>query len=74
MVLRNSAQKQFAYFWQSIWVAVIAIEIERMQIHFLSDVFEAVAIVVSQTPYFLIRLMSLLGVQKNYSEVKQRKL
>ena len=45
-----------------------------MQIHFLSDVFVAVAIVVSQTPYFLIRLMSLLGVQKNYSEVKQRKL
>ena len=74
MVLRNSAQKQFAYFWQSIWVRVIPIEIERMQIHFLSDVFEAVAIVVSQTPYFLIRLMSLLEVQKNYSKVKQRKL
>ena len=39
MVLRNSAQKGFACIWQSKWFGVIAIEIERTQIHFSSDVF-----------------------------------
>ena len=47
MVLRNSAQKEFACIWQSKSVGGIAIEIERTQIHFLSDVFVAVGIMVS---------------------------
>ena len=47
MIFRNSAQKDFANIWQSKWVGVIAIEIERMEIHFLSDVFVAVTVVVS---------------------------
>ena len=47
MVLRNSAQKEFACIWQSKRDGVIAIEIERTQIHFLSDVFVAVPVVVS---------------------------
>ena len=47
MVLRNSAQKGFACIWQSKWVGLIAIEIERTQIHFLSDVFVAVGVVIS---------------------------
>ena len=47
MVLRNLAQKEFACIWQSKWLGVIVIEIERTQIHFLSEVFVAVAIVVS---------------------------
>ena len=47
MVLRNSTQKEFACLWRSKWVGVIAIEIERTQIHFLSDLFVAVAVVVS---------------------------
>ena len=34
MVLGSSAQKEFAYIWQSKWVGVIAIEIARTQIHF----------------------------------------
>ena len=47
MVLRNSAQKEFACIWQSKSVGVIVTEIERTQIHFLSDVLVAVAIIVS---------------------------
>ena len=47
MVPRNSAQKEFACIWQSKRDGVIAIEIERTQIHFLSDVFVAVPVVVS---------------------------
>ena len=47
IVLRNSAQKEFPYIWQSKWVGIIIIEIERTQIHFLSDFFVAVAVVVS---------------------------
>ena len=48
MALRNSAQKEFACIWPSkCRVGVIAIEIERTQIHFLSNVFVAVTVVVS---------------------------
>ena len=47
MVLSNSFQKEFACIWQSKWVGVIGIEIERTQIHFLKDVFVAVAVVAS---------------------------
>ena len=38
MVPRNSTPGGFAYIWQSKWVGTIAIKIERIQIHFLSDV------------------------------------
>ena len=43
MVLRNSGKKEFTCIWQSKWVGVIAIEIEKKTqlIHFLSDVFVA---------------------------------
>ena len=34
MILRNSAQKEFACIWQNKWVIVIAIEIKRTQITF----------------------------------------
>ena len=44
MVLRNLTQKEFSCIWGSKWVGVIGIEIERTQIHFLSDVFVAVAV------------------------------
>ena len=44
MVLRNLAQKEFSCIWGSKWVGVIGIEVERTQIHFLSDVFVAVAV------------------------------
>ena len=43
MVLRNSAPGGFAYTWQTTWVGIIAIKIERTQIHFWSDVFAAFA-------------------------------
>ena len=46
MVLRNSAQKEFAWIRHGKWVRVIAIAIERTQIHFLIDVFVALAVVV----------------------------
>jgi len=38
MVPRNSTPGGFAYIWQSKWVGIIAIQTERMQIHFFSDV------------------------------------
>ena len=43
MVPRNSTPGGFAYIWHSEWVGIIAIKTERTQIHFLSDVFIAVA-------------------------------
>ena len=43
MVPRNSTPGGFAYIWQSKWVGIIAIKIERKQIPFLSDVLIAVA-------------------------------
>ena len=43
MVPRNSTPGGFAYIWQSKWVGIMAIKTERTQIHFLSDVFVAVA-------------------------------
>ena len=49
MVVRNAASEEFAciILWQSKWVEKIGIEIERTRIHFLADVFVAVAVVVS---------------------------
>ena len=43
MVLRNSPTEGFAYIGQSRWVRIVVTKIERTQIHFLSDVFTAVA-------------------------------
>ena len=43
MVPWNSASGGFAYSWQSKWVGIIFIKIERKQIQFLSDVLAAVA-------------------------------
>ena len=43
VVLRNSTPGGFAYIWQSKWVGIIAMKTERMQVHFWSDVFAAVA-------------------------------
>ena len=43
VVVRNSAPKEFACIWQRTRVEIIRIEIERTQIHFLTDVFVAVA-------------------------------
>ena len=42
--LRNSTPGEFAYIWQSKWVGTVAIKIEWTRIHFLSDVFAAVAV------------------------------
>ena len=43
IVLRNLTSEGFAYIWQSKWVEIIVIKTERTQIHFLSDVFAAIA-------------------------------
>ena len=39
MVLRNSALREFTYIWQSLWLGVIAMTIEKARIHLFSDVF-----------------------------------
>ena len=41
MVNRNSAPEEFACIWQSKWVGIIAIETEKMWIHFSCDVFDS---------------------------------
>ena len=46
-VLRNTIPEEFACSWQSKRVGIIAIEIERTRSYFLSDVFAALADVVS---------------------------
>ena len=43
IVLRNSTPGGFAYIWQSKWFGKIAIKTGRMQTHFRSDIFAAVA-------------------------------
>ena len=50
MVVRNSAPEEFACIQQSKRIGDVAIEIERTQIHFLSNVFVAVNVVVSLSP------------------------
>ena len=47
MVLTNLAPEEFAFIWQSKRSGIIAIKIQRTRINFLSDVFVAVAVVVS---------------------------
>ena len=44
MFLRNSTPVDFAYIWHRKWNGIIEMKIEKMLIHFLSDVFVAVAV------------------------------
>ena len=46
----------FAYIWQSKWVGIMAIKTDRMQIHFLSDVFVVFASLNLKVP--VIKLQS----------------
>ena len=50
MVLRNSTPGGFTYFWQSMWVGIIAIKTKRTQIYFWSNVFAAGASSDSKVP------------------------
>ena len=50
MVPSNSNPGGFAYIWQRKWVGIIAIKTERTQIHFLSDVLIAVALLDIKVP------------------------
>ena len=49
-VLRNSTPGGFTYFWQSMWVGIIAIKTKRTQIYFWSNVFAAGASSDSKVP------------------------
>ena len=48
--LKNSTPGKFAHIGQSERVGIIALKFQRTQSHFLSEVFAAVAVVVSLTP------------------------
>ena len=52
MLVRNSAPEEFACISQSKRIGDIAVEIGRTQIHFLSNVFVTVAVVVSLSPAY----------------------
>ena len=45
--LKNSIQGKVAYIWQIEWLQIDVIKFERMQIHFFSDVFTAIVILVA---------------------------
>ena len=45
--LKNSTQGKVAYIWQIEWLQIDVIKFERMQIHFFSDVFTAIVILVA---------------------------
>ena len=45
--VKNSTTGKFAYSWKSEWVGIITLKFQRTRSHFLSDVFAAVALVVS---------------------------
>ena len=59
MVQKNSTPGGFAYIGQSKRVGIIAIKTERTQIHFLSDVFIAIASLNLNVPnvYIVTRYM-----------------
>ena len=63
-VPRKTTPGRFLYIWQSKWVGIIAINTERTQIHFLSDVLFAVASlnlkVPSTLPIYRQRLLKAL--------------
>ena len=44
IAIRNSNPREFANIWQSKWVAMIAMKIERTRVHFLGDVFATVVV------------------------------
>ena len=52
MFLRNSTPGGLAFIWKSKWAGIIAIKTERTQIHFLSDVLIAVALLNVKVPIF----------------------
>ena len=54
MIFRNSISEGFAYMWQSNWVGIIARKTERRQIHFLSNVFAAIASLDLTVPIIII--------------------
>ena len=60
MVPRNSISEGFAYIWQSNWVAIIVMKTERRQIHFLSDVFAAIASLDLTVPIIIIADIAVL--------------
>ena len=60
MVPRNSISEGFAYIWQSNWVAIIVMKTERRQIHFLSDVFAAIASLDLTVPIIIIADITVL--------------
>ena len=60
MIFRNSISEGFAYMWQSNWVGMIARKTERRQIHFLSDVFAAIASLDLTVPIIIIADITVL--------------
>ena len=54
----NSRRVRLPYIWQSKWVGIIAIKTERTQIHFLSDLLIAVALLNLKVSIISIMLSS----------------
>jgi len=54
IVFQNSTPEKFANIWRIERVGMSAIEFEVARIHFLSDVFVDVAVVVAQAPYYYL--------------------
>ena len=54
--LITPAPKTFACIWHIKRVGISAITFEAARIHFLSDVFVAVAVVVSETPFYVVEV------------------
>ena len=51
-ILKNSTPGKIAYIWQIELVLINAIKFERTQIHYFSDVFIVVVIVIAYTPLY----------------------
>ena len=62
MIFRNSISEGFAYMWQSNWVRIIARKTERRQIHFLSNVFAAIASLDRTVPIIIIADITVLVI------------
>ena len=56
-ILKNSTPGKVAHNWHIERVQIDAIKFERTQIHFFSDVFPAVVVVVAQGPYCIRNLI-----------------
>ena len=50
-ILNNSTPGKVARIWHIGWVQIDAIKFERMQIHFFSNVFTAIVVVIAKGPY-----------------------